>query len=74
MTDELASYGADKVYLIENEMLHDYNTDTFSAVMCALISKYKPSMVLYPSTYIGRDQSVFWFTFSINFQRVIMSH
>lgn len=55
MTDELASYGADKVYLIENEMLHDYNTDTFSAVMCALISKYKPSMVLYPSTYIGRD-------------------
>jgi electron transfer flavoprotein alpha subunit/NAD-dependent dihydropyrimidine dehydrogenase PreA subunit len=55
MTDELASYGADKVYLIEHELLHDYNTDTFSAVMCALISTYKPSMVLYPSTYMGRD-------------------
>jgi electron transfer flavoprotein alpha subunit len=55
LTDELASYGADKVYLVEHELLQDYNTDTFSAVMCALISQHKPSMVLYPSTYIGRD-------------------
>lgn len=55
MVDELASYGADKVYLIEHELLQDYNTDTFAAVMCALISQYKPSMVLYPSTYVGRD-------------------
>ncbi len=55
MIDKLASYGADKVYLVENEMLQDYNTDSFSAVMCALVSQYKPSMVLYPSTYVGRD-------------------
>jgi electron transfer flavoprotein alpha subunit/NAD-dependent dihydropyrimidine dehydrogenase PreA subunit len=55
LTDELASYGADKVYLVEHAMLQDYNTDTFAAVMCALITRHKPSMVLYPSTYMGRD-------------------
>lgn len=55
MTDELASFGASKVYLVEDELLQDYNTDTFAAAMCALVTSYKPSMVLYPSTYIGRD-------------------
>ena len=55
LTDELASYGADKIYLVENPELKDYNTDTFSTVLVALITKHKPSMVLYPSTYVGRD-------------------
>ncbi len=55
MTDQLAGFGADKVYLVENAELEDYNTDTFSIVMCALITKYQPSVVLYPSTYVGRD-------------------
>jgi len=55
LADELASYGADKVYLVENPELKDYNTDTFATVMVALITKHKPSMVLYPSTYVGRD-------------------
>ncbi|NLO91069.1 MAG: electron transfer flavoprotein subunit alpha, partial [Elusimicrobia bacterium] len=55
LADELASYGADRVYLVENPALRDYNTDLFSTVMVALITKHKPSSVLYPSTYIGRD-------------------
>lgn len=54
-TKELARYKADKIYLVENKLLADYNTDIFSTCMTALISKYKPSIVLYPSTYIGRD-------------------
>jgi len=52
---ELASFGADKIYLVENEALADYNTDAAATVMVALITKHKPSIVLYPSTYIGRD-------------------
>ncbi|HOX22412.1 MAG TPA: electron transfer flavoprotein subunit alpha [Elusimicrobiales bacterium] len=55
LCDELASYGADKVYLVENPELRDYNTDTFATALVALITKHKPSMVLYPSTYVGRD-------------------
>lgn len=52
---ELSKYKADKVYLIEKNSLAHYDTDIFSTCMCALISKYKPSIVLYPSTYVGRD-------------------
>ena len=52
---ELAKYKVDKVYATENLLLANYDTDIFSICMCALISKYKPSIVLYPSTYIGRD-------------------
>jgi len=52
---ELASYGADKVYLVQDPALKDYNTDLFAMVVIALITKYKPSIVLYPATYVGRD-------------------
>ncbi|MFA5161312.1 MAG: electron transfer flavoprotein subunit alpha [Elusimicrobiales bacterium] len=55
LADTLASFGADKVYLAEHEALSEYSTDACSTVMVALISKYKPNAVLYPSTYIGRD-------------------
>jgi len=55
LTGELASYGADKVYLADDAALKDYNTDLYATVLVAMISKHKPSIVLYPSTYVGRD-------------------
>lgn len=55
LADELASYGAKKVYLAENGLLAEYNTDTYTACMISFITKYKPAVVLYPSTYMGRD-------------------
>jgi len=55
LCDELASFGADKVYLVDNPELKEYNTDVYSTVLVSLINKHKPSIVLYPSTYIGRD-------------------
>ncbi len=55
LADALASCGADKVYLAESEALKEYTTDASATVLVALITKYKPSIVLYPSTYIGRD-------------------
>ncbi|HAH06927.1 MAG TPA: electron transfer flavoprotein subunit alpha [Elusimicrobia bacterium] len=53
--DELASYGADKVYLVQDEALKDYNTDLYAMVVIGLIAKHKPNIVLYPATYVGRD-------------------
>lgn len=55
LCDELASYGADKVYLAESPELADYNTDVFSTVIIALVTRHKPSIMLYPATIIGRD-------------------
>ena len=50
-----ASYGADKVYLIEHEVLAQYRTDPFTSVICGLINRYKPEIVLIGATTMGRD-------------------
>jgi electron transfer flavoprotein alpha subunit len=52
---ELSSYGAAKIYSVEGVGYKDYNTAAYSRAMVTLIQKYKPAMVLYPSTYVGRD-------------------
>jgi electron transfer flavoprotein alpha subunit len=51
----LTYYGADIIYLIESESLREYSTDGFTQVLVGVISKYKPNIVLYPATHIGRD-------------------
>lgn len=54
---ELSSYGADKIYSVSSPAYHDYNTLAYTNAMVSLIKKYSPSVVLFPSTYIGRDLS-----------------
>ena len=54
---ELSAYGADKIYTVSNPAYHDYNTTAYANALITLIKKYSPSVVLYPSTYIGRDLS-----------------
>ncbi|MCK4758239.1 MAG: electron transfer flavoprotein subunit alpha, partial [Thermoplasmata archaeon] len=51
----LGAYGADRVYLLEDPQLKEYNTQSYSGLLSGLISRYKPSIVLYPATHIGRD-------------------
>lgn len=53
---EMGSYGADRVYLVEDaKELSSYDTDVFTTVITALINRYKPEIFLYPATYTGRD-------------------
>lgn len=54
---ELSSYGADKIYAVNGPAYREYNTTAYANAMITLIKKYNPSVVLYPSTYIGRDLS-----------------
>ncbi len=51
----LGPYGVDRVFLIQDPALAEYNTQSFSGIISGLISKHKPSIVLYPATHIGRD-------------------
>lgn len=51
----LGAHGADKVYLIENEGLRHYMTDTYTDVLSGLINREKPSIVLFGATVNGRD-------------------
>ena len=53
--DKLIQYGADKVYLVEHPMLEHYQADSYAKVICELIQKHKPQIVLYGATVTGRD-------------------
>ena len=55
MADRLASYGADKIYLVEHEMLEHYQTAPYRRVICELVEQYKPQIMLYGATAMGRD-------------------
>lgn len=54
---ELSQYGTDKIYAVSAPEYHTYNTLAYANAMITLIKKYNPSVVLFPSTYIGRDLS-----------------
>jgi electron transfer flavoprotein alpha subunit/NAD-dependent dihydropyrimidine dehydrogenase PreA subunit len=50
-----AAYGADRVHLVEHEVLAQYRTDPYTSVICGLINKHKPEIVLIGATTMGRD-------------------
>lgn len=52
---ELASYGADRIVMIDNRDLKLYSTRPYAYCICRIIEKYKPAIVLYGATAIGRD-------------------
>ena len=51
----LNDYGADIIYLVENAKLKQYSTELYTNVTVGLISKYKPSIVIFGATHQGRD-------------------
>ena len=52
---DLGGYGADKVYVCESPLLYDYTTDAHTKVICDLVAAYKPEVLLFGATNIGRD-------------------
>lgn len=55
LAEECYAYGADKVYIIEDPLLANFTTDGFTKVMVDAMKEYKPEIVLYGATHIGRD-------------------
>jgi electron transfer flavoprotein alpha subunit len=53
--DIAASYGADKVILIDDEKLADYTTGAYTSVLNNLIRKEEPKAVLIGNTAVGKD-------------------
>jgi len=51
----LFSYGADLVYLVDDETLGVYRTQPYARAICDLVRKHKPEVVLYGASVIGRD-------------------
>ena len=55
LIEELYAYGADAVYQIEDELLEKYTTDGYAKAITDAINEYKPEIVLFGATHIGRD-------------------
>ncbi len=55
LADELAAYGADKVIVVDKPELKEYTTEPYTQAMDAVIAEFKPEIVLYGATAIGRD-------------------
>jgi electron transfer flavoprotein alpha subunit len=55
LADKFAPYGADKVYVVENDLLEDYTADGYAKALSDLIAKEQPSVVLAGATVVGKD-------------------
>jgi len=55
LAPELAKYGADKVYVAEDDVFATYNTGAYVAQLAAMIAEYKPNAVLFGHTMNGRE-------------------
>jgi electron transfer flavoprotein alpha subunit len=55
LAKECCEYGADEVYLIEDPLLGLYTTDAYTKAAVEAMKEYKPEIVLYGATHIGRD-------------------
>jgi electron transfer flavoprotein alpha subunit len=55
LADKLAKYGADRVILVDDPALETYMTEPYAYVVAEAVRKYKPEVLLYGATAIGRD-------------------
>ncbi len=55
LAKECFEYGADSVYMIQDPLLENYTTDGYTKVIVDAVNVYKPEIVIYGATHIGRD-------------------
>ena len=55
LAKDCVEFGADGVYVIEDDLLKGYTTDGYTKVFTDLIAEKKPEIVLFGATHIGRD-------------------
>ena len=55
IAEELGKYGADKVYVYNSPLLKDYTTDAYTKVICDAVEEFKPEVMLFGASNIGRD-------------------
>jgi electron transfer flavoprotein alpha subunit len=55
LATRLGQYGADRVYLVEHDMLRQYQAATHARALCELARARRPQIVLYGATALGRD-------------------
>jgi len=55
LTQSLVAHGADKIYLADHPNLGHYATLPYARVVSDAVRGYKPEIVIYGATHVGRD-------------------
>ncbi len=55
ITAEAIAYGADKVYVVDDALLKDYQTDSYTEALTKVAGQAPPRILLLGQTSIGRD-------------------
>ena len=55
LAQEAVASGADKVYVVDDPLLKDYQTDAYVAVMEKVVKQAMPQIILMGQTSVGRD-------------------
>ena len=55
LAQTLVEYGADRVLVVDNELLKDYMTEPYTQAVTQIIRENKPSIMIIGATTIGRD-------------------
>jgi len=55
LAEEAIAFGADKVYVVDDPLLADYQTDSYVLVMENIVKQVMPQILLLGQTSIGRD-------------------
>ncbi|MDR2157286.1 MAG: electron transfer flavoprotein subunit alpha/FixB family protein [Clostridiales Family XIII bacterium] len=55
LVEDLYAYGADSVYVASDPLLAQYTNDGYTKVAANAIALFKPEIVLFGATHIGRD-------------------
>ncbi|QGT99061.1 Electron transfer flavoprotein, alpha subunit [Candidatus Syntrophocurvum alkaliphilum] len=55
LAPEFAKYGADKVYVADDDIFANYNTGAYVAQLVAMINENNPNAILFAHTFNGRD-------------------
>lgn len=53
--ENLIAYGADKVIIASYDELEEYTTEAYTQAISQIAKEYKPSIILFGATTIGRD-------------------
>ena len=55
LAEELSNWGAEVIYLAQDNLLENYSTDAYTKVISHAVIKHKPDIFLFGATHIGRD-------------------
>ncbi len=57
LAEKLGCYGADKVFVVDDEALKNYTADGYAEVTAKLVEEHKPAVLILAASVLGKDLS-----------------